>query len=418
MKEKGIRYPTKGYVRLLVFVVFWVFVRYYRIKRNIPAEVRNLKRPYLLLSNHVGLWDPFIIGHLLPRFTHFVSSDAAFRDPVNGFFLPRLGTIPKKKNVRDTQVIRDIIQVLRQGENVGLFPEAVRNWAGSTLPIDRSIAKLIKLVEVPVIVAVSRGMNLFNPRWSRKIRRTKVEVSYRILLDTDQIQTLSVDTIYNRIVSALQHDEVAHQRKHLNPVLSQKRAEHINHTLFVCPECHSIDPFRPSGNQFSCAKCDYTISIDKYCFFEVKSSHKLHFDNIRDWYNWQEAWLSQHIFNIYDQASEEVIFKDENVKLYEAEDDRSMRFIGIAQMILYWDRIVLKLGPGRPDRILTIRELQTINPQVNEQLEIIYPQAFYRVTGIRPGVSGLKWEVAVNALWKKMGQQHKLAPYIKMPECN
>ena len=122
-----------------------------------PREVKKLKSPYLLLSNHIGFWDPFIVGHFLPRFTHFVSSDAAFKARVAGFFLPRLGTIPKKKNLRDTKVIRDMDAVITQGENVGLFPEAVRNWAGLSLPIDPSIAKLIKFLKAPVVVASMKG---------------------------------------------------------------------------------------------------------------------------------------------------------------------------------------------------------------------------------------------------------------------
>ena len=102
-----------------------------------PKEVKELKAPYLVLSNHVGFWDPFIAGHFLPPFTHFVASDATFRNKIIRFLLTRLGTIPKKKNMRDTKVIRDIISVIRQGENVGIFPEAVRNWAGSSFQPSR-----------------------------------------------------------------------------------------------------------------------------------------------------------------------------------------------------------------------------------------------------------------------------------------
>lgn len=416
MKDKEKAYPTKGYIRVLVFLIFWVFVRYYRIKRNLPSEVKKLKDPYLLLSNHHGLWDPFIIGHLLPRFTHFVSSDAAFRDPVNGFFLPRLGTIPKKKNVRDTQVIRDIMQVLRQGENVGLFPEAVRSWAGSTLPIDLSIAKLVKLLEVPVIICVSRGMNLFNPRWSRKLRRTRVNIDYQLLLRPEQIRNLPTDKIYQRIVSALQHDEVSHQLKYRHPIHSNKRAEYINHTLFLCPECYSIDSFRPEGNEFGCQDCGYTLYVDQFSFFNLKSNHRLHFDNIRDWYNWQETWLAEYIYHHYAQPEPNLIFQDQNVKIYRTGESNRMTYEGMADMSLYPNRIVLDFKERNEQRILEICQLLTINPQVHERLEMIYPGAFYRVVGIRPGVSGLKWEVAVNALWKKMGQRQKLSPYIRLPE--
>ena len=41
-----------------------------------------------------------------------------------------------------------------------------------------------------------------------------------------------------------------------------------------------------------------------------------------------------------------------------------------------------------------------------------YNNESYRLFGGRPGVSALKWEVAVNAIWKKLGQEIKLSPYI------
>ena len=143
MKHKKV-YPTNYFIRFFTYLFLKLFTKYYGIRKNLPLEVQQLKGPYILLSNHVGFWDPFVAGHFLPQFTHFVASDAAFRSGFNRFFLKGLGAIPKKKNIRDAKVIRDIMMVMKQGENVGIFPEAVRNWSGKSFPIDPSIAKLIK----------------------------------------------------------------------------------------------------------------------------------------------------------------------------------------------------------------------------------------------------------------------------------
>ncbi len=229
-----------------------------------PEDVRKLKSPYLILGNHVGFWDPFVAGNFLPRFIRYVASDVAFRSPVFRFFLTRLGSIPKKKNVRDTKVIRDIIAVIRQGDNVGIFPEAVRNWAGSSFPIDPSIIKLIRLLKVPVVVPVLKGMNLFNPRWSVKMRHTRVLIEYKLLFTVNQVKELSEDELYEQLSRALSHDEVGYQRKAMVPIRSSKKAEYISHALYICPECKSIDTFRCAGNDFHCNKCGYDIHINKY----------------------------------------------------------------------------------------------------------------------------------------------------------
>ncbi len=405
-------YPTKAYMRFIVYAVMSSFAFFFRIKKKMPNEVRNVKSPYLLLGNHVGFWDPFIIGNFLPHYTRFVSSDAAFRNPIFKFFLTRLGTIPKKKNMRDSQVIRDVVSVIRQGDSVGIFPEAVRNWAGTSFPLDNSIIKLIKLLKVPVIVPILKGMNLFNPRWSPHLRRTKLEVDYTLLFTADDVKNLSEEEMFKKLSETLKHDEVDYQRKHKNHIYSNKRAEYISHALFVCPDCEAIDSFNARGNNFICSKCRYAIHIDKYGFFESKDEKELRFDNIRDWYYWQERWLLEHIAEKVKSSSAEVIFKDVSSKVFHTKSKGNPDFIGEADIELFIDRVEIKFKSDKESLIIDFDDLQTINPQVSEMLEIFSKGEAYRVTGHKKGVSALKWEIALNAIWKLQGQENKLSPYI------
>ena len=412
--RRQFKFRASGYIRLITYLVFWAFTRYYRIRKSLPREVRKIEGPYLLLSNHVGYWDPFIIGHFLPRFTHFVSSDAAFRTPVAGFFLPRLGVIPKKKNVRDTQVIRDIIHVLEHGEGVGIFPEAVRNWGGRTLPIDPSIGKLVKLLNVPVIVCVSKGMHHFNPRWSKRVRRTRVQIEYQLLFSESELQDVDVAEVNSKIKLALHHDDIEWQENQKHPIRSHRRAEHINHVLFICPACHAIGSFSAKGNECNCRKCKYSIYIDTYSFFHTISDHRHYFDNIRGWYDWQEQWMIRHIYHLYDQGFQNSIFEDADMAIYHGTEDSPLKFIENGTMRLFTDRIEIKYRESKKTEILNLDQLLAINPQVHEKIEIMYDDKIYRAIGNSPGVSGLKWEIAVNALWKKMGQEYKLSAYIKI----
>ena len=411
MKKNKKVYPTSYVIRFIFFVAVHVFTWINNIHRVMPRKVRKLPSPYLVLGNHVGFWDPFVTGTLLPRFTRFVASDAAFKTKIFGFFLTRLGTIPKKKNVRDTQVIRDIIAVIRQGGNVGIFPEAVRNWAGTSFPIDKSIAKLIKLLKVPVVVPIMRGMNLFNPRWAPSIRRAKVVINYSLLFTSEQVAELSEEEIWELLVKEFNHDEVNYQRKEMIPIRSRKRAEHISHALYICPECKTIDSYRCKGNNFHCVECGYNIHIDKYGFFERQGEGELYFDNIRDWYYWEEKFLVDHVLKKMDENTGEMIFKDLNSKVFISEEDSEMQYKGNADISFFTDKIIINYH-DIDEEILNFDDLLTINPQVSEKLEIFYKDLAYRIIGGRPGVSALKWEVASNAVWKKLGQDSKLSPYI------
>lgn len=406
-------YPTKLYIRFLVFLVMSWFTFFYRIKRKIPKEVTKLKPPYLILGNHVGFWDPFIVGDAFPHYVHFVSSDAAFRNPIFNFFLTRLGTIPKKKNMRDSQVIRDIVSVIRQGENVGIFPEAVRNWDGSSFPLDRSIIKLIRLLKVPVVVPILKGMNLFNPRWAPNLRRTKLEVDYTVLFTKDDIKNLDEDQLFEKLSETLKHDEVEHQKKYKNRIYSNKRAEFINHALYICPDCYAIDSFSAAGNDFKCSKCNYEIHIDGFGFFVVPSNKKLYFDNIRDWNKWQEPWLLDYVKQKVENGFYGILFEDELSNVFHTKSKGKPDFIGIADIALYIDRIEINFVTDKDNLIINFDDLQTINPQTGEKLEIYYQGEAYRITGNKNGVSALKWEVALNAIWRLKGQRTKLSPYIE-----
>jgi len=406
-------FPTKYPVRFLVWVVFTVFIKFFRIKARMPNDVSKLKPPYLVIGNHVGYWDAFIVGYFLPHFTHFISSDATFRQPFMRYFLTRLGTISVKKNMRDTQVVRDMISVIKQGENVGLFPEALRSWTGSSFKMDPSIAKFIKLLNVPVVVSTAKGMSLFNPRWATKFRFTKVLIDYRLVFTKETLQNMSSQDIYEKLNKAFYYDEVTYQQKEMNKIHSKHKAEHINYVLYLCPSCHSIDSFTASGNTFLCTRCKYDIRIDNFGFFKRISAGKLFFDNIRDWYSWEEKCLLNHVNKMFDSKNSSCIFEDSHSKFYHSNTHGKMAFIDTVNLKLFIDRIEIEQHSKNRTITFNLDDLQTINPQINERLEVYYANEAYRFVGKKPGISGLKWEVAVNALWKKTGQDHKLSAYIE-----
>ncbi|NBF39904.1 MAG: hypothetical protein GVY14_05760, partial [Spirochaetes bacterium] len=54
-----------------------------RLRFNITAEnaalLKRVRRPYLLLPNHVGYWDPFQLSSFVPYPVHHVAADQNFR---------------------------------------------------------------------------------------------------------------------------------------------------------------------------------------------------------------------------------------------------------------------------------------------------------------------------------------------------
>ncbi len=399
----------RGY-RFLVNTVLFVFIKIFKIRARLSPEVKRITGPYLLLSNHIGTYDPFILSYFLKHPPHYVSSDAVFKDPLLGFLLKRLGVIPKKKNVRDTQVIRDMKAVTLNGGAIGLFPEGTRSWTGKSLHVEPSIAKLIKLLDVPVITAVMKGMHMTNPRWAFKLRRSSMIIDYQLTFTPKQIKETSTEEIYQKVVRDIAHDEVDFQRENKNIIHSSYRAEHLGFVLFLCPACKSIGQIRASKNDFECKSCGQKHHVNQYGFFEKTDRKMDTFDNIRDWYEWQRTDFEQFIQGHYKKKTFAPLFKDDNMEIYEEVNDK-LEHLGKATISFYINRLLIRFNDGRQME-MPLDQIQTLNPQLRERIELIFKEQNYRITSKTPGVSGLKWEFAANAIWQLTGQEFKQSSYL------
>jgi 1-acyl-sn-glycerol-3-phosphate acyltransferase len=391
-------------------VVLFIYTRLFSIRSNISPKVKELNAPYLLVSNHIGTWDPFVVGYFLSQPIHFVSSDAVFRDRFMRMLLIRMGVIPKKKNIKDTKVVRTMLSTIKNNNCIGLFPEASRSWTGRTMHIDPSTAKLIKLLNVPVVTAKMKGMQLFNPRWASLLRKTKVIIDFELSLSKDDVAKLSESEIYEKIKRELFHDEVAYQRKHLIKVFSFHRAEYISYVLFICPECHSIGKITNHRNNFECSDCASKWHINTFSFFEG-IGHQSKFDNIIDWYDWQFEYFESFIKQKAEASNSAILFSDKNMLVFQ-ENGNGFKRVGKCDMNFFIDRIELNFYNGK-QMLLPIKEIQTLSPQLRERIEMTYDDKAYRILSRKKGVSGLKWELACNSIWKNEGQEYKRSSYFK-----
>ena len=404
------KFKINRFIHLLINTVLFLMTKIFRIKGNISKELKNIKEPYLLLSNHVGTYDPFIVAYFIKKPAHFVSSDAVMRDPLIGFLFKRLGVIPKKKNVRDTQVIRDMLTVIKAGGAIGLFPSGTRTWTGTSMPLDPSAAKLVKLLKIPVITVKMKGMQLTNPRWGLKLRRSSIEIDYQLAFSKEEIANASVDEIFTKIKAGVAHDEVDYQRKKRNIIHSKYRAEYIEHVLFLCSACNSIGKIKSDGNDFECSQCQHKTHVNTYGFFEAQNNKILPFDNIRDGYNWQRKKFETYIQKHFKIKTFAPLFSDDSILIYR-ELNNKMTLLGTASLHFYINRILIKFEAGKQIE-LPIKDIQILNPQFHEKIEVTYKNDNYRFVGKTPGVSGLKWEIATSTIWRLTGQRDKQSTYL------
>src|SRR3984893_16606805 len=87
--------------------------------------LENVKRAggFLLASNHISHFDPFIISSVVRRKIDWMAMAEVFPMPVVGLFLRAVDAFPAERDRADRKTIRTAIERLKDGRIVGVFPE-------------------------------------------------------------------------------------------------------------------------------------------------------------------------------------------------------------------------------------------------------------------------------------------------------
>ena len=138
---------------------------------------------FLLASNHISHFDPFLIGLTLRRKIDWMTMAEFFRPPALGFFLRSIDAFPAERDRADLKTIRTAIHRLKSGRIVGIFPEGgIRDGARSLLegaPLRPGAATLAQIADVPVVPCVILGTDRFYSKnqWL-PFRRTPVWIAF------------------------------------------------------------------------------------------------------------------------------------------------------------------------------------------------------------------------------------------------
>ncbi len=405
-------YPINKFLRFLLNIWLYFFVRKHKVKAFISDEIKNLDKPFLLLANHNGNLDPFIITYFMKKPVNYISSDAILRDKFIGTILKWFGAMPKKKGVRDTQIIREMTKVIQANGAIGLFPEGARTWSGETLYIDPSVVKLVRLLKVPVLSVLTKGGFITHPRWAKTLRKAKMELHYSIIIREDEIKTLPEDEILSRIKRSLLHDDLQFQSDEKICAETDCPAEYLDFVLFTCPSCLNSKGFNSNKDKVTCRNCNAQYKIDCYSILSPKGNAKSPFKNIKEWIDWQNPkFFSEFLKRANDASATDILLKSEQVHLTMAEGYNAMKSKGRGTISYFKDRIELDFEKHK--ETINIKNIDALNPQFQERLEMLSSNYAYRFTSEKIKEAGIKWEIATNALWQINNVENRMTSILK-----
>jgi 1-acyl-sn-glycerol-3-phosphate acyltransferase len=164
---------------LLMKLLFGWVARVYVLRRGNS----NRSGGFLLASNHISHFDPFIISSVVRRKIDWMAMAEFFPLPLLGFFLRAVDAFPAERNRADRKTIRTAIERLKQGRIVGLFPEGgIRDGTRSLLEgaaLRPGASTLAHIAGVPILPCVIVGSDrLYSKRHWLPLRRTPIWIAF------------------------------------------------------------------------------------------------------------------------------------------------------------------------------------------------------------------------------------------------
>jgi len=128
-------------------------------RKNLPFNGSTI-----VFANHISVFDPIILGCLLPRKIYFMAKQELFRCRFFGALLKNLGAIPVKRGSADITAIKTALRILREGKVFGIFPEGTRNKSGSMLRFTHGAAAIAHKSKAAVVpVKIIGNYRIFQP---------------------------------------------------------------------------------------------------------------------------------------------------------------------------------------------------------------------------------------------------------------
>lgn len=125
---------------------------------NVPRE-----GAFLIVVNHLSGLDPFLIGFMIDRPVYCLAKVELYRGPILTWFLNSLGYIPLDRSTLDISAMRIVLQLLKNGEAIGIAPEGTRSRTGEMLPFAHGATKLALHAQVPLLPVGIHGTRELMP---------------------------------------------------------------------------------------------------------------------------------------------------------------------------------------------------------------------------------------------------------------
>ncbi len=142
--------------RLVIFISKKIVDKYLRKYANIKINgIENLKgvtTPTIFICNHLSNSDGLVLDKALKIIDPtFVAGAKLSNNAVTNIGLNVIKTTTIKPNSADKEGIKKVINLVKQGESLLVFPEGTRSRAGSLIEAKKGIILIARMTGAPII---------------------------------------------------------------------------------------------------------------------------------------------------------------------------------------------------------------------------------------------------------------------------
>ena len=138
---------------------------YRELKNKVTVRVKGLEileqieGPCIFVANHLSNLDGIVLTRLLKKKfdPYFVAGIKLSNDNFTIFFKNLIKTIDIKPNTADIESIKNIINTLKGGESVMMFPEGTRSRTGRMIEAKKGITLIARMAKVPIVPIALMG---------------------------------------------------------------------------------------------------------------------------------------------------------------------------------------------------------------------------------------------------------------------
>jgi len=326
------------------------------------------KGSYLILSNHIGAYDPILISLSFNRPIYYVASDHLFRiNFISGLLKFCFAPIPISKTMIDIKSIKEIKKVASQNGCIGLFPSGNGSFNGEEAYISDSIGKLVKLLNIPVIIYNLKGLYFCTPRWAKQKRKGRCSGIIVKEIGTEEISKLTSEELSKIIITHLKTSAYKMQQTEPAAYKGTNLAMYLERVLYTCPKCMRRNFMKSENDIFYCTDCGNRVKYNTFGYFEKIDKDAKLFKTITEWDYWQKQYLKNQYNNnsLFDNSNP--LYIDENIKLYSCLYSDKNNLLLIGSLKLFADRI--EISSDKEKKIFNISDIVQIQAILGQILQ-------------------------------------------------